>query len=73
MRTASGGMLRPRREPGAARADLADEVVQSFTDPGTTYRVRQLPDGSWCCECKDYTCRLHDCKHIVYVRDKRSA
>lgn len=72
MRTATGGLLRPRREPRPA-AELADEVVHSFTTPGLAYRVRQLPDGSWCCECKDYTCRLHDCKHIVYVRDKRAA
>lgn len=71
MRTATGGLLRPRNEP--RRADLADEQVQSFTTPGVFYRVWQLPDGSWCCECKDYTCRLHDCKHIVYVRDKRAA
>lgn len=71
MRTAAGGLLQPRREP--AREDLVFEVVHSFTTPGVTYEVREHPDGSWTCTCPDATCRQHDCKHIVYVRDKKAA
>lgn len=71
MRTgAPGGLLRPRTAPDA---ELWHEEVISFTDPGTVYLVRQLADGSWTCTCPDCTCRLHDCKHIVYVRDRRRA
>ena len=35
---------------------------------GIVYLVRQLPDGSWTCECNDYLYRKHACKHIDRAR-----
>ncbi len=67
MRTAEAGLLRPRKY----HDELVREQVSSFTTPGTVYQVRQLADGSWDCDCPDARCRQHDCKHIVWVRDRK--
>lgn len=60
----AGGLLLPRR----VHDELVRREVASFTTAGVSYLVRQLADGSWDCDCPDCRCRLHDCKHIVFVR-----
>ena len=42
-------------------------VVASSSGDGN-YNVTEMPDGSWTCECKAFTTRKKECKHITSVK-----
>lgn len=64
------GPLRPRNP----RRAVHTAQVPSFSDPGASYTVRQLADGTWACDCLDYTCRQApcggQCKHIIAEKSR---